>query len=57
MPIIINEIVIKTNVEKQNSSKKPSQSCAGVCDKLAIDAIVKQAVDKILEILSERKQR
>ncbi len=55
MPIIINEIIIKTNIEKVKPSERVNKSY--LTDKICIDDIVKEAVDKVLEILSDRKQR
>lgn len=55
MPVVINEIVIKTNVESpQKDTDKP---VANNQSSLNANEIVKQAVSKVLEILDEKKQR
>ena len=55
MPVVINEIVIKTNVE--NPQKDKDKPAANNQSNLNADEIVKQAVNKVLEILEEKKQR
>jgi len=54
MPIIINEIVITTNIEKTDS---PVKHTAPESNNLSMDDIVKQTVEKVMEILEEKKQR
>jgi len=54
MPIIINEIVITTNIDK---SKAGDNAPPGASGNLAIDEIVKQTVEKVMDILDEKKQR
>ncbi len=54
MPIIINELVIKTNIEHPRS---PGNSAAPVTDRAVIEEVVKQAVEKVLEILEEKQER
>jgi hypothetical protein len=54
MPIIINEIVITTNIDKNESQPPNAAHDAG---SLQMEQIVKQAVEKVLEILEEKKQR
>jgi len=54
MPIIIHEIVITTNIEKNTASTSSGATEAG---KLPVDEVVKQAVEKVMEILEEKKQR
>jgi hypothetical protein len=54
MPIVVNEIVITTNIEKKESDKTVlSQEI----DELFVGKIVQQTVEKVLEILEEKKQR
>jgi len=55
MPIVINEIVIKTQVESSTSDEDNIQSMAN--NNLSVSEIVKQSVEKVLEILEEKKQR
>lgn len=54
MPVVINEIVIKTNVE---SSRSEPENPVGSNGNMPIEEIVKQSVAKVLEILEERKER
>jgi hypothetical protein len=54
MPIIINELVIKTNIEQPRS---PGSAGSPVTDRSVIEEMVKQAVEKVLEILEEKKER
>lgn len=54
MPIIINEIVIKTNIEKNDSSEKGVSSDS---NHLAVGEMVRQAVEQVMELLEEKKQR
>ena len=55
MPVVINEIVIKTNVQSEksetvkNTSKNDGQN--------QMEEIVKQAVERVFEILAEKKER
>lgn len=53
MPIVINEIVIKTNVETRASAEPQS----GNTENISVEEIVKQSVAKVLEILEEKKER
>lgn len=55
MPIIINEIVIKTNVEQPvaNSESGASQALSSVSKA----EIVQEAVAKVLEKLKEKQER
>jgi hypothetical protein len=55
MPVVINEIVIKTNVESQVSDASDSTNSND--NKMSVEEIVKQSVAKVLEILDERKER
>jgi len=53
MPIFINEIVIKTNVETPASTGiQPSNT-----ENVSVEEIVKLSVAKVLEILEEKKER
>ncbi len=55
MPVVINEIVIKTNVESSDSESNDSRFRS---DKnMSVEEIVKQSVAKVLEILEERNER
>lgn len=55
MPIIINEIVIKTNVEQAAENREnPTASFANQATKAEI---VKEAVEKVLEKLKEKNER
>lgn len=54
MPIIIHEIVITTNIEKNTATTNaPAQGTGS----LPVEEVVKQAVEKVMEILEEKKQR
>ncbi|HTO14878.1 MAG TPA: DUF5908 family protein [Edaphocola sp.] len=55
MPIIINEIVIKTNVEQQRNNVGNTTDSTSAT--VPIDEIVQQAVEKVMELLEEKKQR
>ncbi len=55
MPVVINEIVIKTNVESQVSDAGETVNRDDA--KMSVEEIVKQSVAKVLEILDERKER
>jgi hypothetical protein len=55
MPVIINEILIRSNVENA-ANQNISQPANGQPNLLA-EEIVKQAVEKVLEILEEKKHR
>ena len=55
MPIVINEIVIKTNVDSSLSDDDTDQNEAN--RNFSVSEIVKQSVAKVLEILEEKKQR
>ncbi len=53
MPIVINEIVIKTNVETPvPTGIQPSNT-----ENVSVEEIVKLSVAKVLEILEEKKER
>ena len=55
MPIIINEIVIKTTIEET-----PVKSEDGRNDRVNVASttdVVQQAVEKVMEILAEKEQR
>ena len=54
MPVVINEIVIKTNVE---STRSEQENSIGANGNVPVEEIVKQSVAKVLEILEERKER
>ena len=54
MPIIIHEIVITTNIEKNSSAPNATAPGAG---NMPVEEVVKQAVEKVMEILEEKKQR
>jgi hypothetical protein len=53
MPIVINEIVIKTNVEIPETTGTQSLNT----ENISVEEIVKQSVAKVLEILDEKKER
>lgn len=53
MPIIIHEIVITTNIEKNTSATNTAAEAGNI----AVEEVVKQAVEKVMEILEEKKQR
>lgn len=55
MPVVINEIVIKTNVEKSAANTDDRQ--INNTENSSMEEIVKQSVEKVLEILEEKKQR
>jgi hypothetical protein len=49
MPVVINEIVITTNIENNRTGADSSQ--------VAVENLVKEAVEKVLEILEEKQHR
>jgi len=53
MPIVINEIVIKTNVETPVSTETPSLNT----ENISVEEIVKQSVAIVLEKIKERNER
>lgn len=55
MPVIINEILIRSTIEKSDVKQGASQATAK--SDLASEEIIKQAVEKMLEILEEKKLR
>ncbi len=55
MPVIINEIVIKTNVDLQNGDL--SKAAGKNTDKGSMEELVKQAVERVFEILEQKKER
>jgi Family of unknown function (DUF5908) len=55
MPVIINEIVIKTNVETSNTSTQKENGKND--DKTQQEEIVKQAVERVFEIMAQKKER
>ena len=55
MPVVINEIVIKTNIESSRSESNDSRFDSD--RNMPVEEIVKQSVAKVLEILEERKER
>lgn len=55
MPIVINEIVIKTNVEQPTI--RGENAANNALTQLSTDEIIQQAVEKVMEILEEKKQR
>ncbi len=54
MPVVINEIVIRTNIEQP---VPPAGAAGSDAEQVSIENIVGQAVEKVLEILEEKKQR
>ncbi len=55
MPVIINEIVIRTNIEKGDSSA--GKESGGQAGHQQFEEIVQEAVKQVLEIIEEKKQR
>lgn len=57
MPVVINEIVIRSVVE--NSTAQPGNTAAATQNQGQLDAerLVKQAVEQVLEILQDKKMR
>ncbi|MBP6624038.1 MAG: hypothetical protein KA198_02635 [Chitinophagaceae bacterium] len=55
MPVIINEIIIRSNVETPAITTNSSNP-ADELNEMKSD-LVKQCVEKVLEILNEKKQR
>lgn len=53
MPIIIHEIVITTNIEKNTAATNAAPQTGNI----PVEEVVKQAVEKVMEILEEKKQR
>lgn len=54
MPIIINEIIIKTQVEQPYNT---GEAVNHAVNQLSTDEIVQKAVEKVMEILEEKKHR
>lgn len=54
MPIIIQEVVITTHIEK---SKADPKTAATEGNNSPLEEVVKQAVEKVMDILEEKKQR
>ena len=54
MPIIIHEIVITTNIDKNSPAAAAPAADAGA---ISVEEVVKQTVEKVMEILEEKKQR
>lgn len=54
MPVVINEIIIRSNIEKPDHQSPP---VGNVLDDRVMEEVVKQSVEKVLEILEEKKQR
>jgi hypothetical protein len=54
MPVVINEIVITTNIE---NSRTGAGSSGADSSQVAVENLVKEAVEKVLEILEEKQQR
>ncbi|SHF16137.1 hypothetical protein SAMN05444008_105186 [Cnuella takakiae] len=54
MPVVINEIVITATVDQNGSSGSGAAPGTG---NVSVEAVVKEAVEKVLEILDEKKQR
>jgi Family of unknown function (DUF5908) len=57
MPVIINEILIRSTVENASPTTPKSQESASANKSMEAEELVKQAVEKVLEILEEKKQR
>jgi hypothetical protein len=55
MPVVINEIIIRSTVEPQ--SPMPATGDQQQDQSQQVDAIVKMVVQKVLEIMEEKKQR
>ena len=54
MPVIINEIIIRSNIEKPENKSSPAGTAV---DERVTEELVRQSVEKVLEILEEKKQR
>lgn len=57
MPVIINEILIRSTVENSSPTTPKAQEAANANKSMEAEELVKQAVEKVLEILEEKKQR
>ncbi len=55
MPVIINEILIRSTVE--NTALQANNEAATTQPNAQTEEIIKQAVEKVLEILEEKKNR
>ena len=54
MPIVINEIAISVEVAAGNTTQGPATSPAG---NLSQEEIVRECVEKVLEILKQKNER
>jgi hypothetical protein len=57
MPVIINEILIRSTVENSSQTMPKTQESATGQSNLQAEELIKQAVEKVLELLEEKKQR
>lgn len=54
MPIIIHEIVITTNIDRNGPA---AGAPAAATEPFQLEEVVKQTVERVMEILEEKKQR
>jgi hypothetical protein len=55
MPVIINEIVIRSTVE--NAEQRPDSKPSTGSSQIQAEELVKQTVAKVLEIIEDKKSR
>lgn len=55
MPVIINEIVIRTNIDK--GDLPPGRNAEGSFTNERFEEIIQEAVQQVLEILEQKKHR
>jgi len=54
MPVVINEIVIRTNIDQPSRPSAPNSTGN---ENISLENVVGQAVEKVLEILKEKEER
>lgn len=54
MPVVINEIIITTNIEKGGATNSTN---AADTSAVQMETVVKEAVERVMEILHEKKER
>jgi hypothetical protein len=54
MPIVVDEIVISVDLQSEGGGAAPAAGGGGDADR---QAIVAEAVERVLEILAEREER
>jgi hypothetical protein len=55
MPVQINELVIRANIKEQDGSAKDAKAVA--TDKPDKEEIIKECIERVLEILNQQNER